>query len=212
MGNLAAPSVVQAAWSLLARFYAASGALAACGPLTTNPDTDLLVLSACSKVGGRAGRRGVGMDARPSTCLLLLQLRLAVGTRSDQSSWCMKQRSPPPPPPNGRELTRCPSHTHGLLQLDAPDPTLALLFFARYTCAAACGAGAPPSDCTYGVKLLGSAVGVPGSDPRAGQVDAVDEPPSVALASSAGTGRRRLQAAAGGPASECITRGAWCHS
>ena len=96
MGNLAAPSVVQAAWSLLARYYASSGALAACGgaPLSTNPDTDLLVLSACSKVGGQGGGWAGGGVAAPHSlrCLQLRQLRLF-----------MQQRPPPPPPlPNRR--------------------------------------------------------------------------------------------------------------
>ena len=144
MVDLAAPPVRLAAYALLSSYYATSGGTASCGPLSTSPDADMLILGACIQV----------CDLCPDV-------------------W--------EPGPATEPCHPCSPH----VQADIT----ALLFFARYTCAGC--TSTDPGGCTFGVKLLGTARSVPGTDPSAGQVDQVAIAPSV-VASAAG--RRRLAA------------------
>lgn len=64
----------------------------------------------------------------------------------------------------------------------------AMLLFASYKCAQR----------TYGVKLIGTAKRMPGIDPRAGQVAAVDIAPSSGTVQQPAVGRK-LTAGKGAP-------------
>ncbi len=44
------PSVRLAALALLTKHYGSIGGPATCGPLSSNPDTDIMILGACSRV------------------------------------------------------------------------------------------------------------------------------------------------------------------
>ena len=151
--DLTSPPVRLAAYALLSSYYATSGGTASCGPLSTSPDSDMLILGACTQVCVICAHMHPSPFSRVSVC------------RNPASS--SEHRA-------SRPLFRAP-------QADLT----ALLFFASYTCAGC--TSSDPGGCTFGVKLLGTARSVPGTDPSAGQVDQVDTPPSVV---ADGVGRR----------------------
>lgn len=122
------------AYALLQAHYSSTGGVEACGPLAHSPDSDLLILGACSQV---------------CTSLPLLQYLEVF---------------------NAIEL----SCDHASLALQGAQT--AMLFYASYKCSKQLCSGAP---CVYGVKLLGTAKALAGTDPRAGQVDQVNEQPST---------------------------------
>ena len=48
--DLTTPPVRLAAYALLSSYYTTSGGTASCGPLSTSPDSDMLILGACAQV------------------------------------------------------------------------------------------------------------------------------------------------------------------
>lgn len=146
--DVQAPAVRLEAYSLLQEHYRSTGGADFCGPLLHNPDTDVLVLGACTKVGmapATADSSVRGILALPSAFYPAHMQARSNEAALHNVSWPVQ------------------------------DDLHALLFFASYTCKQQLCNGTP---CVYGVKLLGTARALAGKDPLPGQVNQVDVAPS----------------------------------